>query len=1649
MDVNECGEPGPTVTATVRPRPPGAVTLPGTCVNGKHIVRWPAVAGADGYELRRRAAGGWSTDYTGAKPETTLALDAGTSYSFQVRACLGPTNCGAWSDTATLAAAACLRLAPPAELRIDATDPDDYTVRWDAVDGAARYELQESTDSGATWATTHSLTDPEKSLSDQTADTYQYRVRACPAAGDCGEYAAAVSVTVPIPPPAPANLAATEPDADGDYTVSWGAVSFGNNVTYVLEERSPDSATQNVEKQATDTDTSRAIADRSAGDHTYRVRACAGPGNCGDWSDALTVTVGGGEHEWDLSAEYEPHTHRIRVSWSGDPDYARYELRQTVALLVPTRPNTPTPTIPLRSTIQAGADTSHVTLNPLGNTRYAYEIRGCNSASDCGDWSAPITVDVRELRAPFADRVPLGTTTAPGNLPYDTGVTRAGDAYVNVPIAPAPGVAGLAPRLSLDYGGGSSPARRLSDAPGDSLGHGWRVSGFSKIYRCLTNQADVSSLSLTASDALCLDGEPLVRVSGTHLAPGSHYRTLRETFVKLELKGSTMEPSWFEAVFPDGTVRQYGNTADSRLEVPAPSGRQEPLMWSVNRETDALGNAMTYAYSEDETNAVRHPVRIDYGAGADATVRFWYMGREDTETVSTGTLNRQQHLLLHRVEIWLSDKKVREYRLGSALDQGRRRLTGIQVCGFDETGGSAECLDAFGVQWPTSGSATELTGVTDPMGRKTTFEYGSITVSGGDAALDERPFGNPTGTVDGTEPLVADESAVGAPTRSRRVVSAVSRDNGIGGRHRTLYAYQGKGLRSTRNWGELGFHATRVTDEASGVVTYYQYRHDFPYLAEVSAVHQYDGDYGETGTQILSRRETSYATRNIARPTGPGKFPYIDAQTEFLYEGGVQIGTVCTTNGVPFKDGLPKRAIRTTVVGHGPAPRANPPGSPWGTVQAYTPSGVQRKTVSTVDFSNRTSGGDWLIGFTERSEMTYHKTFAGRAERTVDAEFEPHGDSVLVGTETRFPDNAELKLKTGYKYDATGNVLSVQVSGANIDPRAATASNFVSSRYPGTLTNAVGHEETLTYDARFGAVKTLTDANDRVTRLAYDVFGRETRRTTPDGVAITTTYADCGTCPKVGTATAVMTVRTSSSIAPDTTRYLDELGRTIRTETVAFGKTGKRTQDIQYDAQGRVHQVSEPYHAAAGVTAHWTTYIYDVRDRVTAETRPDDGSVTTAYTRSGNGVRVTRTEIVKETLSATRTISTTQRKVSRYNVLGELVETVDAQGATPTVTTAYTYDASGLLDTVTVDGVRETDFDHDDAGNRDAVESPNFGRVTFAHTALGELRRRTDAKNQATGYTYDKLGRLLSVTDGAGWSRWTYDPPNGSGFLKQRCRATKKIDHCDAVGAYRETFGYDSDARLSTRTTRDPRRRDDALVRAQLRLPGGRPPEYRRLPVGAHRAPYLQHAGATCPGSSTTRTAPGSRPTAPATPMATSAPKPTATPPAASSPQRVPSRAGTGRVTGIDTKHGSTSIQDNDYRWRTNGILTRRTAAGGLAETFAYDGLNRLLTATTKRKDATPALRTLTNGYGHHRRQARQPGQQDQFGARRCGREIDDLRVSHRRRRTRPGRPALRQPSPAPPTPSGTTPPATSPATTAPAATTASSPGTPATCRSR
>jgi len=71
-------------------------------------------------------------------------------------------------------------------------------------------------------------------------------------------------------------------------------------------------------------------------------------------------------------------------------------------------------------------------------------------------------------------------------------------------------------------------------------------------------------------------------------------------------------------------------------------------------------------------------------------------------------------------------------------------------------------------------------------------------------------------------------------------------------------------------------------------------------------------------------------------------------------------------------------------------------------------------------------------------------------------------------TETIEPNSAAEWQQTEYGYDGFGNRTTTTVSGAGITAHTTTAAYDGNGMFPISTTNALGHKETYTWDARFG-----------------------------------------------------------------------------------------------------------------------------------------------------------------------------------------------------------------------------------------------------------------------------------------------------------------------------------------------------------------------------------------------------------------------------------------------------------------------------------------------------------------------------------------------------------------------------------------------------
>ncbi|MEO3430490.1 toxin TcdB middle/N-terminal domain-containing protein [Pelagibius sp. CAU 1746] len=323
------------------------------------------------------------------------------------------------------------------------------------------------------------------------------------------------------------------------------------------------------------------------------------------------------------------------------------------------------------------------------------------------------------LRPSLATALALGVLQAVGSLQSAqaqatvAGVTsgalsvdETGSAGYTIPIAVPPGIAGMQPSLALVY---------QSHGGNGTAGVGWGLSASSSIHRCsqtLAQDGAIHGVDFSAQDRFCLDGQRLVAISGAYGADGSEYRTEIDSFARITSHGTAgTGPLSFTVETKSGRTLEYGNTADARLGVAAAS---EIRLWSLNKVSDTLGNAMTYHYVEGAADSSYRLDRIEYTSNAgqsvlpQSEVRFVYEARPDVRTSYLAGAKLAMTKRLAAVETWSGSGSglalVKRYSLTyeTSPATSRSRLTSITECDAN-----SNCLQPVSLGW--QGSALNYT----------------------------------------------------------------------------------------------------------------------------------------------------------------------------------------------------------------------------------------------------------------------------------------------------------------------------------------------------------------------------------------------------------------------------------------------------------------------------------------------------------------------------------------------------------------------------------------------------------------------------------------------------------------------------------------------------------------------------------------------------------------------------------------------------------------------------------------------------------------------------------------------------------------------------------------------------------------------------
>ena len=221
--------PTPTNTPTPIPKPAKPANVKATAESSTSInVSWNAVADATGYQVWRSTSANGTFNSIGTYTTTSklsTGLTANTTYYYKVRAYRDVNGKKLYGDYSAVVRAETL-LAKPAGVKAASTSGTSVTVSWNAVAGAAGYQVWRSTSSTGTFNAVGSVTTTSRACTAlTTGTTYYFKVRAYKEVNGkkiYGDYSAVVNAVPKLV--APSNVKAV-PDTATGIKISWSAVS--------------------------------------------------------------------------------------------------------------------------------------------------------------------------------------------------------------------------------------------------------------------------------------------------------------------------------------------------------------------------------------------------------------------------------------------------------------------------------------------------------------------------------------------------------------------------------------------------------------------------------------------------------------------------------------------------------------------------------------------------------------------------------------------------------------------------------------------------------------------------------------------------------------------------------------------------------------------------------------------------------------------------------------------------------------------------------------------------------------------------------------------------------------------------------------------------------------------------------------------------------------------------------------------------------------------------------------------------------------------------------------------------------------------------------------------------------------------------------
>ncbi|WP_341348910.1 RHS repeat-associated core domain-containing protein [Syntrophorhabdus aromaticivorans] len=312
-----------------------------------------------------------------------------------------------------------------------------------------------------------------------------------------------------------------------------------------------------------------------------------------------------------------------------------------------------------------------------------------------------------------------------------------------------------------------------------------------------------------------------------------------------------------------------------------------------------------------------------------------------------------------------------------------------------------------------------------------------------------------------------------------------------------------------------------------------------------------------------------------------------------------------------------------------------------------------------------------------------------------------------------------------------------------------------------SMTDSAGCTTTFTYDAANEHLISVQDYDGKVTSYAYNTGHALTSVAFPGGTHQYYTYDAAGRLSgssldndSLPTTFAYDEgkVTLTNALGEETDFYYDYRGLLLKAEN-ALGNTVSTTYDNAYN----LTSITDP-------TGRTSTYTYDAK-----------GNLTKVVDALGHTTSFTYTNIYAHTATTSRLASLT-----------------DANGNV----TKYSYDGSCNLKTITYADRTTERWTYNSFGEATAWINGRSDQIGYTYDTAGRITSKVFADSSHEDYTYDAHGNLLTATNAAGTTTFTYDP------------LTDDLTRIDYPGGKYLVFTYDTAGRRTSSTDELGHRQD-------------------------------------------------------------------------------------------------------------------------------------------------------------------------------------------------------------------------------------------------